>query len=331
MKPSQTTQVDDPRLLALIRSAPRVRCSTHVDPDADGLGCCFALRDALRSLGKDCEVVLDGPVPASFWPVPADYDPAATVAPGDLLLVFDVTERERLGARFGESALAGVTVVNVDHHISNTRFGHENVIDVDASSSCEVALELIRALGASLSSAIAERLLLGLVFDTQGFHTSSTNARSLRSGADLLDAGGNLGEIIVRSYRSTPVHRMQLWGALAARGRQAGPVFWTVADQAMLGEFHAEAADLDGAINFLSTMGGLDALVVFKCLQPGETKVSVRSSASFDAAALCAEFGGGGHRRAAGCTLQGDHSAAIETFLAAVRARLGAATGTGAR
>lgn len=317
------------QVVDLIRSAERIRCSTHVDPDADGLGCCFAVRDALRGLGKPCEVVLQGPVPASFWLVPEDYDPTATIQSGDLLLVFDVTERERLGSRFTPEALAGVRIVNFDHHVSNTLFGDVNLIDVDASSSCEVALDLLRSIGAPLTPEIANQLLLGLIFDTQGFHTASTNARSLRSGATLVEAGGQLGELIRRSYRNLPATRMQLWGAIAARGRREGPVFWSTVDEAILAEFDARPDDIDGTVNFLSVIGDVDVIVLFKCLERDTVKVSVRSSDRFDAAALCGEFGGGGHRRAAGCSLSGARDESIRRFLAAVRDRLSATTHAG--
>ncbi len=194
-------------LLDLLRRVQRPLLAGHVAPDADSIGSCAALCVALREQGRDALVALPGGRPANklrFLVDLAGRDVFGDGAPDgrDALIVFDTTGPKRLNIPFDLLVMPPGSVVNIDHHISNLRYGGINWIDANAGSSAELACRLLKALDWATTPTVATLLFAGLHADTLGFCAPTTTAAALASAADLVRAGADAGLVGEHLYRS---------------------------------------------------------------------------------------------------------------------------------
>ena len=308
----------------LVGKAEHVLITSHINPDADGVSACLAFRAALAKLGKTSTIALGDPVPSSYRFLPKDVVVGSSL-PGvepDLIVVFDLGDLERLGPVYDPGLFSRVPVINVDHHVSNGRFGTVNVVDPTASATCELLYSLVQDLGVEIDAEIATWLLMGIVADTQGFRTPSTTVRTLRIAAELMDRGASLSEILEAESGSRTLNALRLWGLVLAGVQRQGSIVWSEITPDMLDASGASPEDLDGVINLLASVEGSDAAVLFKAINRDQIRVSVRTSARLNAAEVCAHFGGGGHARAAGCSLPPPLKEAEEQFLQYIQEQL---------
>ncbi len=311
-------------LVELVRKAQHVLVTSHISPDADGISSCLAFRAALNKLGKDCTIALGDPVPPSyrFLPKEAVVVPARPEVEPDLIVVLDLSDLDRLGPVYDPDLFSRVPILNVDHHVSNQHFGTVNVVDPTASATCELLYDVIQDLGVEIDSEIATWLLAGLVADTQGFRTPSTTVRTLRVAAELMDRGASLSEILEAVFRSRSFPALRLWGLVLVGAKRQGNILWSEITPDMLKAADASLEEVDGVVNLLASVQGPDAVVLFKAVNGDQIRVSMRTSENLNAAEICAYFGGGGHARAAGCTLEPPLEEAWAKFLRYVEERL---------
>lgn len=301
-----------------MRGAGHVLAATHVSPDPDGIGSLLALGMLLERMQVSHTLVSQDGVPydADFLP---GADTIVTDAPHDfdVAILLDCSEPRRIGA--AAERLDEATVVNIDHHATNTRFGDVIRVDAGALSTSQIVHRLAGELGYSLDRRMATCLLAGLVGDTQGFRIAATDARVLDDAAALVAAGGDLGEVSRGVFGARPLGHVALWGRVLAGASQSAGVLSAqirLADRRAAGVAEDDDA---GIVNFLQSVRGTRAAVIFS--EQGDSKVSVslRSVPGVDVAAVAADFGGGGHRQAAGCTLVGDLIDVSSRVLARVR------------
>lgn len=309
------------------RDARRVLLLTHQAPDADGLGACLALASALTSVGIPSTVLVRSPIPPMIRTAPTDLvtvDQFPEPTP-DLVVVLDTGDLARLGDLYDATRFANTPIVNIDHHQSNTGFGTMNLVDPAAAATCEIVYDLIRALGVPIDAPMATWLLAGLMFDTQCFRTPSTSARTLRIAADLVDRGAPLAEIADTLFHTRSAAWLRLVEHVTAQAQLTGAVLWAEVTTAALEQASATPDDLDGIINILFAVKGPGAVALFQPSDQGGHRVSVRSRDPVNVGAVCALFGGGGHARAAGCTLTGPWPAQRDLFLAVLNHHIEAA------
>lgn len=198
------------RVLDLIRQNRVFLLTTHMNPDGDGLGAQSALFCALRALGKKVLVVNRDPMPPrySFLPFASAYRTSDTLPAHDVCFVMDAGDfsRVREGVRRDEFK----TLVNIDHHYSNTRFGDVNLVDPGACSTGEIVCHLIKALGLPLEKGIAESIYTSLATDTGGFRYSNTTPQVLRLAAELLEAGADGAKISERIFAGVSPEALEL-------------------------------------------------------------------------------------------------------------------------
>ncbi|MEO6579052.1 MAG: DHH family phosphoesterase [Candidatus Limnocylindria bacterium] len=304
---------------AAILGAERVTAICHENPDADTLGSALALRMAVERLGKQAEVVAADPVPPGLVDLPgaADVRSMPRLEP-DVAVVLD-GPLSRTGSVVTDAAewLSRAQVVNVDHHVSND--GHGTVaawIDAEAAATCEMMALLIPDLGVELDLAMATVLTAGIVQDTHTFSHPNATPRTLRVAADLLAAGAPLSAIHRSIYADKPFGTLALWGRIMAgmAQRRDGRLVHATMTNAMLAETGTEPVASEGFIDLLATTKVADITVLIKEVDPSHVRASVRTSARADAVAITGAFGGGGHARAAGCS--------IDASLAEATARL---------
>lgn len=318
--------VADPVLVAaeLLARAPDVTLLAHVQPDADSLGSALALGIALRRRGAAVRVSFATPdaVPETLRPLDVlglVVPPAQVPERPALLVACDAAEPSRLGGLRGRLDTACTTVM-IDHHASNPGFGDVQVLDPDAEATVVLVHRVLAAMGAALDVDVARCLYAGLVTDTRGFRTAGAGAH--RMAADLIDAGVD-AEALVRPIMDSHPHRWLavLGSALdrcvlepdAAGGH--GLVHTTV-EAADVSRFRVE--EVDGVVDLLRTAAEAEVAAVLKQVGERRWSVSLRSKGAVDVAAAAVRVGGGGHRAAAGVTLDGS----AHDVLAALRAAL---------
>jgi phosphoesterase RecJ-like protein len=303
-----------------IREATRITVICHENPDADTLGSALALRMAAERLGKRAEVVAADPVPPALVHLPLASEVRTTPAlePDVALITDGPPSRTGAVARDCAEWLARAKIVNVDHHVSND--GSEAAVawvDAEAAATCEMVALLLPDLGIEIDADIATVLLAGIVQDTHTFAHPNATPRTLRVAAELVEAGAPLSAIHRSIYADKPFSTLALWGRILAGAaeRRDGRIVYATMTEAMLRETGTDPVASEGFIDLLASTKAADTTVLFKEADASGVRVSVRTSARADAVAITSAFGGGGHARAAGCTVNASLDDAIRLVL----------------
>lgn len=314
----------------LIAQANRILLLAHEKPDPDALGSALGLALALTPLGKRCVIACADPVPANYTFLPG-RETVVTELPDedfDLVIALDAGELSRYGALYErhKAFFDGATVLNLDHHLSSSGIGAYAIIDTPSAATAELLTLLLLNRGVAIGRDAAICLLAGIITDTRSFEFDATTERTLLAGAYLVAQGATPQAIIKPVYRMKPLAKARLWGR-ALRSLDATPdgrLTWAVIRQKDFVAAGATADMDDGLPSYLVDIEGVALAALFREQPDGRTRVSVRSVAPFDAAALCGRFGGGGHARAAGCSLAMGVDAALQTFIPVMEETLGA-------
>jgi phosphoesterase RecJ-like protein len=295
------------RAAEVVRSARRVWVATHRDPDGDAIGSLLGLGHVLGARGIAARLACADPVPEDFRFLPGS-EAVAPTGPDpldDVLIAADAGDLDRLGGLIDGATWSRHLSVVLDHHRSNPGFGTVNVVAPEAASTAQLVRELADELGVALTPEAATCLLAGLVTDTLGFRTSSTDERALRDAADLVRLGAPLPEIAERVFGSRPLSALRLWARAVerfeVRGR-AGIASLTADD---LAEVAAGPGDTKGLSSYLLTAREVDVVALVREREPGVADVSMRSRPGLDLVPLATQMGGGGHPQAAGATIAG--------------------------
>ena len=303
-------------IIEAVQQRQRFVLSSHSRPDGDSIGSQLAMAFALRALGKDVHVVnMDrAPAPLLQFPgvaaiqiadrVAGEYDAAIIMECGDL-------------ARTGVSGLERFFVINIDHHPGNTGYGQLNWFDSTAAACGEMVLELIDALGVPLHLDIATHIYLAILTDTGSFHYSSISPRTFEICRRTLEAGVDPVAVARNVYDSNNMGRLKLFGSVlsAMQLDPTGKIAIVYLDHEMAREAGGTYEDTEGLINLPLTVKEIEAVVFFKQTEGEEYRVSMRSKGDIDIGAVAKQFGGGGHKNAAGCTVTGPIDALQKTFV----------------
>ncbi|MEX1170557.1 MAG: DHH family phosphoesterase, partial [Chloroflexota bacterium] len=298
-----------------LRGARRVLAVSHENPDADTLGAALGVVELVEALGGAADPVCNDPIPALYGFLPGverfrtDPDPAATY---DLAVIVDCGSLDRIGALGDRHAelFERTPRLIIDHHASNDGGGEADWIEPHAAATCEMVALLAARLGVAAGAgdgALATNLMAGIVMDTATFAHPNATPRTLTVSAWLVEAGAPLSDISRRLYRSKPEAQLRLFGRILARLESAddGRIVWSNVSEADYAETGADRAHSEGLIDLLSQSDAAEVAILFKEAGPRETRISVRTRpGGVDATVLTGRFGGGGHARAAGATVE---------------------------
>ena len=222
----------------------------------------------------------------------------------DLFIALDCGSIDRLGEAQGVFEKA-VDTICVDHHISNTNFAKENIVKADASSTCEILCELLPMEKIGTFSATA--FYTGIIHDTGVFKHSNTSKKTMETAGSLVEKGIPFGKIIDESFYMKTYRQLQIMGRCLLESIRVmdGRCIVSVVTKQMMDFYGAKSSDLDGIIDELRTTQGVEVAVLLSEKEPLEFKVSMRSNQIVDVSKIAVFFGGGGHVRAAGCTIKG--------------------------
>lgn len=315
-----------------IKSARKVLTVCHENPEADALGSALAVALAVEELGGHATPVCSDVVPQMYSFMPRIDRFRQDPEPGvdyDLIVVGDCGDLQRVGSVLDRHAelFARIPIVNIDHHISNPGFGVVDWIDATAAATCEMDTLLMPALGIPLTAAdgaIAAALIAGVVIDTANFQHPNVTPRTLRVAAELVAAGAPLADTARLLYRTKPNRQLKLFGLVLGRLEEevGGRLVWSALHEADYAATGSGPQDAEGLSDLLS-QSALGALVILFRENGNRTKISVRTrEGGLDATVLTGTFGGGGHARASGATIELPLDAAIDAVLAAARRML---------
>ena len=289
---------------AYLRDGDDFLLVAHVSPDGDTLGSSLALYLALTAMGKRAKLVCEEPVPPVYAGLPcASAVSAAPAAPFTHTVFIDCADSKRAGT-LEQTALSAAHTLVIDHHGTNKGFADVNYI-VDCAATGELIFELLPLLSVPLTKDIAVCLYAALATDTGNFSYANTTPRTFRIMAELLTQGIDLPELNRVLFRTNRVQRMQLLGIVLSRMQlyadgRFNISYLAYADLIAIG---ATSADCEGLIDSLRDIDTVEVACFLRESQNGQIRVSMRSKHSFDVSAVSQIYGGGGHRRAAGCTL----------------------------
>lgn len=291
---------------------------SHVRPDGDAYGSTLGLGLSLQAMGKDVRFVNQDGLSPLFEFLPGSKDLAATLpeAPESdrLIIAVDCADQKRLGASFDQ--WKRTPDVNIDHHVSNPAYSALNLIDAESPATAQVLHEIITALKWPLTAEVAANLYVGIMTDTGNFRYRQTTALTFEVAAKLVAAGADPTDLAEGCYSSFRAERLLLLREVfqnihfANRDRVA----WFILTPETYARSGALPDETEGLIEYLQAVKTVEAAFLLESLPDGLTRASMRSRGKVDVQQICKEFGGGGHRLAAGLRSKLD-PAELETKL----------------
>jgi phosphoesterase RecJ-like protein len=306
---------------AVLKGAQRIGVAAHVRPDGDAVGSVLGLALSLREMGKTVFAILEDKVPGNL-----DFVPEITFirqsdgVPLDLdvAVALDTATQERLGDNTCSSFRNAGTLINIDHHGSNPRYGDMPHVEPMASSTGQMVYELLKQQGMPITDAIRQNLYVAISTDTGSFQYPATNPATHEIIAEMMAAGLDTARLCVALYQRYPARRLGLMRAMLNEMTFRADdriVSWNLTRETM-SRCEMQPGDTEGLIDTLRMVDTVIAAVIFEDMPDGKIRASARSKdARVNVSEVCAKFGGGGHRAAAGARMKGPIDEAAERFL----------------
>ncbi|WP_054956118.1 DHH family phosphoesterase [Paenibacillus dakarensis] len=284
---------------------------SHVQPDGDAVSSTLAVGWLLSCLGKKFTMINEGPIPKrmnSLWHADelinmSEQKPQRTF---NKVICVDCADFDRVG-RTKELFSEDVVIMNVDHHPTNNRYGTVNVVLPEAAATAEILFDLLSLFDIKWDAEVATAIYTGLLTDTGGFRYSNTTPKVMGIASTLLSYGVDGPELAESLLEEMTLPQLNvLVAALNTLKMSAdGKVAWVHVTPEHMQASGAINEDLEGIVNYPRNIQGVEVGILFKQINSGAVKVSLRSAGKVDVAALAQSFGGGGHVRAAGCRIEG--------------------------
>lgn len=283
-----------------LKSAEKILLTAHINPDGDAIGSTLALMQILRNMKKNVAVYIDDKLPKNFLTLPCVEEikrPAENEKfPADLLVVLD-TATDRIGK---VSEMTDAPILNIDHHVTNKNSEVDLYIETTAAATCEIIFKLAHELGAEITKEIAVCLYAGLATDTGFFNYSNTKPSTFRAAAELVEIGvqPNLiaEQVEKRSFREVKVMAKALQTAKLYFGGKVVGMFIDL-------ELFKKTDTTEGLIDLIRVIDSVDVAFLLTCHEEKICRVSMRSK-TVNVSDIAKKLGGGGHIRAAGCTIE---------------------------
>lgn len=324
--------IDWTPLADLIEKHDRFLLTTHIRPDGDALGSEVGMAGLLRQKGKDVRVVNTSQTPPRYDYLDPDgtffehfrvIDPA-TLADREVLIILDLSAWSQLGdmADFVRS-FPGAKVV-VDHHVSQDDLGAIFLKDTSAEAAGTLVMRAVKALGGSFTKEVATGLFTAISMDTGWFRHPNTKPSTLVAASELIESGAEIDRIYRDLFERGTLGRLRLTGEFLSKMKTDldGRVAYSTVSRDDLHRTGSIPPDTEDLVDYTVSLRGVEIGILLMELEKGGVKGSLRSRAGADCAKIAAEFGGGGHKAAAGLSMDAPLDVAVERVLAAVRKAL---------
>jgi len=306
------------RVLQEIRARHHFVVTSHARPDGDAIGSALACAQILHRMGKSADVVMHDGVPRIYQNLPfADRVVQADLAPPSdaaILLECDSTKRTLLGG------LDNRFLISIDHHVSGRNFAHVNWIDSSAMATGELVFRMARLAGVSLDADIATCLYTALMTDTGSFMFEGTNEHTFALARELVLAGADPALCARHIYFGHSTAKLRLLGAALSNLHREGSLAWIWVTQEQMERFAAREEDCEGLVNYALSIGDVQVAIFFRELPDRRWRVSLRSKGEVNVSSVAEHFGGGGHKCASGCSIEGPLSRAVALMVERLRA-----------
>jgi phosphoesterase RecJ-like protein len=317
-----TSEASIAQLLETFRSTSRFILTSHARPDGDAVGSVLALAEVLNQLGCETDIVLADPVPHIYRSLPGveRIRISSTAGNGDVpAIILECDGIERTGLK----GLEGRRLINIDHHASGRHFGSLNWIDENACAVAAMVHRIAITAGVAITPSMATCLYTAILSDTGSFTYASTDAGTFALAHSLAIHGASPSQIAKDVYFSNPASKIRLLGVALSNMQCEGLVAWTWVTSADMAVTGANAEDCEGVVSYLIGIAGVESAVFLRELDStGQFRLSIRSKGKVDVAQIAESFGGGGHRSASGCTVDGPLASATERILTQLRSGL---------
>lgn len=311
------------RILTEIRARHRLVVTSHARPDGDGIGSALACGEILRRMGKQAQVVMRDGVPRIYQSLPfADHAlKAESVPPNDavVMLECDSTKRAQL------EGLDSCYLINIDHHASAREFAHLNWIDSNVMATAELVYRFARRACVPIDKDIATCLYTALMTDTGSFMFEGTNEHTFTVARELVLAGADPARCARSIYFGHSTAKLRLLGTALTNLHREGPLAWIWVTQEQMQRVGAIEEDCEGLVNYALSMGDVEVAIFFRELSDKRYRISLRSKGKINVANVAEHFGGGGHKCASGCSLDGPLAIAVARIVERLRAEAVAA------
>lgn len=293
----------------IVNNARNILIVPHIDPDPDGLGASFALAYAFESMGKNCWIGLQEELLERDKEVFPDdsffiYSPDTDIN-YDLVIAADIGSYERVGI-YLDLFQSNIPSINLDHHIDNNQFADVNIVDVEFSSTSELAYELLRSIGAEINHDIAKSAYIGIVFDTGAFRYSLTTKKTHFYVSELLDYNIDTNDVYEKLFEEVTEAALCIKSKVASSLERYcnGQLAITYLRNSFKEQCQATKSETSGMVKIGSSIKGVDFHIYISEKNENTTKVSLRCKSPFKVNRIAARFGGGGHEKAAGFTVE---------------------------
>jgi bifunctional oligoribonuclease and PAP phosphatase NrnA len=309
-----------PKIISKIKESNKIAIMSHIMPDGDNVGSSLALYNTLKKLGKDVHFILDDDIPKvyKFLKNSDKVERPSQYEHFDAVIALDCGDAGRLGK--SRLYLENNFVINIDHHISNDEFGNLNMVDPNAAATAEIVYQIIKILGVAMDKEISEFLYIAIVTDTGQFQYSNTTFKTHQIAGELINNGVNVSLMFERVYQNSSKEKVMLMKTAldTLEFYHNDSISCITLTLKQMEDINAMDMDSDGIINLARDIECVEAAIFLKELEQGKIKVGLRSKKVIDMAAIALQFGGGGHVRAAGCTLHGTMEEIKEKILEAI-------------
>ena len=322
--PAPANQIE--AILEVLRRGERFLICSHSRPDGDAVGSMLAMGMLLEQLGKRADLVSADRIPNIYRGLPGAEGIRSALrvrGPYDAVILLECDGLERTRLR----GLEPFFLVNIDHHATGREYANLNWIDREAASVGELVYQLVKAAGARVTPQIATCLYTTVLTDTGGFCYGTMQASTFGLAQELVLAGADPIRIAQDVYFSTPASKLLLLGAALGNLKREGRLAWLWVTHQDTVRACAAEEDCEGIVNFALCVSGVEAAVFLRELPERRIRLSLRSKGQVDVAAIAERLGGGGHESAAGCTLEGPLTRALDEILAQLRPSVAALTG----
>lgn len=314
------------QILKLIKKSKAILITSHMDPDGDSIGSQLAWGSFLKRFKKPFKIINQGQISEKY----RFLDPQNLIENidskdykdfrPDLVFIFECSYLDRIG-RVQKLISPKTSIINIDHHQDNQKFGSINILDKKASAVAEIIFDLLKLAKFKITPQVANRLYAAILTDTGRFRFASTTSKCLRVCAELIDSGADPKLLTDKIYYSVNLSDLRFLGYVLSQMEieADGKISSIALKKEILDRYQINTENTEGIVDYSLLLKGVKVGVLFKELAPDRTKVSLRSQNDIDISKIAKTFGGGGHKNAAGCLLRVNMQEAKEIVLGEIK------------
>lgn len=295
-------------ILEKIKQADTIAIMAHETPDGDAIGSCLAMNAALKKLGKNPDVIIrEVPKVFDFMPGRDEIKKDTNVEKYDLAISLDCADLKRVdGSEYFENAKETIVI---DHHGTNTMFGDINFVNPASPACCQILIGMFQYFNIEIDKELGACILTGIITDTGGFKYAGVTPETFEFTAELLEKGVNVSKIYKKVMDTKTKAYFELMKKITNRMEflYDGKIAFTYLNNEDMKEANAEPGDHEGLVNIGRDIEGVEVSIFIRQKEDEENtyKISMRSNEYVNVSDICMAFGGGGHERAAGASIEG--------------------------